>query len=474
MEFGKSKLKSGFKWSAIERVATQISQLLILLVLSRLLGPKTYGLIGMLTIFIAVAQTLVDSGFTSSLVRRKKISQEQYSTIFWFNLGISILLYLLIYSVSDFVAYFYKTPELSDILKIMSLIIIINALCIIHKVKLLVAMDFKTQAVISGISVVISGVGSITFALNGGGVWALVLNSILFSITSTIIFFFKMKWYPSLVFNYRFFKVSFSFSYKLALASLLNTFFDNCYQLVIARFYSIIQVGYFVQAKNLTLLPTNTYSAIVQRVTYRYFSEIKNNKELLKEKYISTIKYTAVIFFPLMISLAFYSKEVIIILMGDQWLPAAEYLSIMALCFCFYPVHAVSLNILNVFGRSDLFLKLEFIKKILMSIFLVLSLSRGINAICWGMVVYSIIATYINSIYISNFLSTSVLELIKTILPIIIISIISAFISYMMVYTFDCTYFKIIGAAFSLIIYVMIFYVYERKTVVFLFKAMGK
>ncbi|CAK7082436.1 lipopolysaccharide biosynthesis protein [Citrobacter sp. RHBSTW-00524] len=468
MEPSNKKLVSGFKWSAIERIITQVSQLFILLILSRILGPKIYGLMGMLTLFIAIAQTLVDSGFTSSLVRKRKVSQEQYSTIFWFNLSTSCLLYIIIYIFSEYIAVFYNSSILCNVLRILALIIIINALCIIHKAKLIIAMDFRTQAVVSFISVIISGATSILFAVNGGGIWALVLNSVVFSSVSTILFFIKVKWLPSLKFNYRFFKVSFSFSYKLTLASLLNTFFDNLYQLIIGRFYSAMQVGYFVQARNLTALPTNTYSAIIQRVTYRYFGEIKNDRKLLRDKYLDTVKYVSFIFFPLMMTFSFYSADIILLLIGNQWVPAAKYISIMCLCFSLYPIHAISLNILNVYGRSDLFLKLEVVKKIIILALLAITLNKGIAAICWGMVIYSVIATYINCIYTNRILTTSFINMLSVILPPIIIASIAAFFSLTIVNIINFEEIRLIGIVISLVFYLFMYYLYERKTIMFL------
>ncbi|EEX9763734.1 O113 family O-antigen flippase, partial [Escherichia coli] len=301
MEKNSDKLRTGVRWSAIERIITQIAQLGILLILSRILGPKAYGLIGMLTIFIAISQTLVDSGFSSALIRRNKNSQKQYSTIFWFNLIVSLLIYAVIFFMSPHISAFYREKELSDILRVLSLLVIINALSIVHRARLTIMMDFKTQTKISLIAVLGSGVVSVILAKNGWGVWALVVNNLVFATISTFLYFWFCKWLPDFIFQLKFFKVTAAFSVKLMIASLLNTFFDNIYQLVIGKVFYPTQVGYFTQAKNLTLLPANTYSAIIQRVTYRYFSEIKNDRVRLRQKYEEVMRISAFIFFPLMI-----------------------------------------------------------------------------------------------------------------------------------------------------------------------------
>ncbi|WP_454706811.1 lipopolysaccharide biosynthesis protein [Enterobacter hormaechei] len=458
-------LKAGFKWSAIERIITQFAQLLVLLVLARILGPKAYGLVGMLTIFIAVSQTLVDSGFSSALIRRNNNTQKQYSTIFWFNFGTALFLYIVIFFSAKEISHFFNEPQLEKIIKILGLVIIINALCIVHRTKLTINLDFKSQSQISFLSVLISGVGSIVVAINGGGVWSIVFNNILFSLLSTIMYFYKCKWVPNLVFNRRFFYATSRFSGNLLVASLLNTFFDNLYQLVIGKFFNTSQVGFFTQAKNLTLLPTNTYSAIIQRVTYRYFSEIKNNRTMLNKQYEETVKYATVIFFPLIFGLAFFSENIVSIILGKEWIITARYIFVLCFCYCFYPIHALSLNVLNVYGRSNLFLKLEVFKKILISLLMIATIKFGIEWMCWGLVLYSVIATYINSIYTNKFLDTTFMKLLSIISPAFIISLVSFFVSHLIINNLSNEFLKLGGLLFGCCVYFMTYYVYDKNTV---------
>ncbi|HGU6390140.1 TPA: O113 family O-antigen flippase [Escherichia coli] len=470
MEKNSDKLRTGVRWSAIERIITQIAQLGILLILSRILGPKAYGLIGMLTIFIAISQTLVDSGFSSALIRRNKNSQKQYSTIFWFNLIVSLLIYAVIFFMSPHISAFYREKELSDILRVLSLLVIINALSIVHRARLTIMMDFKTQTKISLIAVLGSGVVSVILAKNGWGVWALVVNNLVFATISTFLYFWFCKWLPDFIFQLKFFKVTAAFSVKLMIASLLNTFFDNIYQLVIGKVFYPTQVGYFTQAKNLTLLPANTYSAIIQRVTYRYFSEIKNDRVRLRQKYEEVMRISAFIFFPLMISFSIFSNNIIVFLIGKEWEEAAKYISILSWCYVLYPIHAISLNILNVFGRSDLFLKVEIIKKIIITVCLITTYKYGISAICMGMVFYSLLATYINTIHTNRIIKTNFIALIRIISPIAFISMLSATISFVICKFFDNNIIYIFGIMISLIIYYLIYYFVDRKIVLIIWK----
>ncbi|WP_155673687.1 lipopolysaccharide biosynthesis protein [Aliivibrio fischeri] len=422
-----SKINKGFKWSAIERICTQVAQFVIMLILARLLGPHAYGLIGMITVVIAVSQTLVDSGFSLALIRKKEIKDECFDTAFIVNLCMSLFIYTCIFFLSDYVSLYFNEPELTNILKVMGLVIIINSLTLIHKTKLTIELNFKTQSKITILSVLLSGFFSILLANINPSVWVLVFYTICNSVISCFLYYKYVRWIPNFIFSKKEYVSLISFSYKLVIASVLNVVFDNIYNFIIGRYYSTIELGFFSQAKTLSVVPTNTFSSIVQRVTYRHFSEIKDNKENLKNFFISVIKNTSLVFLPLMILLSAYSSLVIEITLGSEWERTSDILKVLALAYSLYPLHAINLNILNVFGRSDLFLKLEIVKKILMILILFFTINHGILGITIGMLVFSFISTYINAIYTYQYINLTMIEQALIVCPIYVVILFSAY-----------------------------------------------
>lgn len=463
------KLVHGIKWSAIERVFTQFIQLVIMIIMARILGPKAYGLVGMLSIFIAISQTLVDSGFSSALIRKKKVLERDYSTVFVCNFVISLFAYIILFICSRRISLFFNETELELIVKALGLVIVINSLTVVHKTRMTILMDFKTQSKISILSVLVSGVISIALALLGFGVWALVINALLNSLIGCFLYYIFSNWKPKINFSMRSFRCLFSFGSNLLIASLLNTTFDNIYQFAIGKYYSVMQVGYFSQAKTLTTVPTNTFSAIIQRVSYRYLTELRHDNDLLSIQYTKIIKYVAVIFFPLMTAFSFFSEPIIMIVLGGKWSVAAQYSSIMAFCYMFYPIHAINLNLLNVVGRSDLFLKLEIAKKILISVILIFTVQAGIKEICYGMVLYSLVATYINSVYTSRFINIGFFKQLNLILPVLFISVTSFLIPYLLSLLISNPFLKLSTILLGAGVYLSIIYFYDRRIFISIF-----
>lgn len=455
------------KWSAIERVCTQLIQFLIMLILARLLGPHSYGIIGMTTIVTAVSQILIDSGFSSALIRMKNIEHKHFDTTFVCNIVFSVFLYGIIYVTAPHIAFYFGQEELVSVLRVVSIIIIINSFSLIHKAKLTINLDFKRQSKITICSVSLSGLISISWAMISPSVWVLVCYMILNATISCSLYYLTSNWHPKIKFCKNAFFEMFSFGYKLVFASVLNAVYENIYSLIIARYYSVVDVGLFSQAKTLSLVPTNTYSSIIQRVTYRYFSEISDDKEKLKLEFLNIIKYSALIFFPCMMLLSSSSELVIGIVLGKEWLDASQILTYLSLCYMLYPLHALNLNILNVYGRSDLFLKLEIFKKILITIILFYTIEHGVIAISQGLFAYSIISTFINSIYTKRYINVSMQDQAKQVLPIYLISLISCHYPTLLFTSGISLPLNMLLSVFTIITAYSAFY---RKEVLFFFK----
>lgn len=424
------KTTNSLKWSAIERLSTQAVQLSVMLILGRMLGPVAFGLIGMLAIFIAISQTLVDSGFSNALIRKKIKTESDYSTTFYFNIFISFLCYTTLYISAPYIADFYKQPQLEILTKVQGLIVIINAFSMIQRTKLIINMNFKTQAKASLISVLLSSILSIFTAYLGFGVWALIIQTLSFSILNTILLNIYSPWLPKKTFSKRSFKYLFSFGSKLLLSNLIDTIYNNIYQIIIGRIFSASQLGLFSQAKNLSYIPAMTLTSVIQRVTYPMLSHINNSNKNFDSIYLLTLKLTATIVFPLLMGLAIISQPLISIILGENWSYAATLLSILCVGYMLYPIHAINLNLLQVKGRSDLFLKLEIIKKLIVTAVLIITVPLGLEAICVGIVAQSYLALLINTYYTGKLTSINIKKQCKSIFPIWLITIICSLLSW--------------------------------------------
>lgn len=427
----KQKTTSSLKWSAIERLATQLVQLIVMLVLARILGPHAFGLIGMLAVFIAVSQVFVDSGLSSALIRKLDRSELDYSTAFYFNIGIALVCYTLLYFCAPYIASFYNQPELTSLTRILALVVIINSFGIIQRTKLSIKMDFKTQAKASLIAVTISSLVAFYLAYYNFGVWSLVAQTLVYAAFNVIFLNIFHRWLPRLNFSLESFGHLFGFGSKLMLSALIDSIYQNIYQIVIGKKFNVLDVGYFTQANQLIKTPATTMTAIIQRVTYPMLSSIQNDENRLNAAYLLTLRLSAVVIFPILFGLGTIADPLIPELLGIEWKPAALLASILAMGFLLYPIHAINLNYLQVKGRSDLFLKLEVIKKVIITIILIITIPYGINAICIGIVIQSYIALFINTYYNGKIGNLSGIIQLKALLPIWLIAIAACSIAWL-------------------------------------------
>lgn len=421
----KDKAKAGLIWSAIERFSTQFIQLAVMLVLARLLGPEAFGLIGMLAVFIALSQTVVDSGMREALIRTVTPTAEDCATVFYFNIGISIGLYGLLFVSSPAIASFYNQPELTSLMRVLGLVVIINSFMVIQQALLSIKMDFKTLAKASLLAVLVSSVIALTLAYLSFGVWALVGQTLSYAFLQVTFLNVLHRWRPQASFSKESFNRLFGFGSKLLLSSMLDTFYQNIYQLIIGKQFNSTQVGFFTQARNLTRIPAATMTSVIQRVTYPMLSAIQHDVPRLERSYLKIMQLAALVIFPLFFGLAVVADDFIPLLLGEEWRASAALVAIIAFGTALYPIHSINLNFLKVKGRSDLFLKLEVIKKIIITLVLFITVPLGVEAICIGMVSTSYFALIINTYYNGKLSSLGLLTQLKALLPIWILSLAS-------------------------------------------------
>lgn len=426
----KQKTITGTIWSFIDSFANQGIQFIVGILLARILSPREFGLIGMLAIFIALSQSFVDSGFTHALIRKRDCTQTDYSTVFYFNLVVGIILYLILFFFAGSISAFFNEPQLELLLQVLGIGLILNAFGMIQRTILTKNINFKFQTRVSVIASTLSGIIALTMAYNGSGVWSLVALTLSRFGFSSILLWMWTKWKPSLIFSTRSFKELFSFGNKLLLSGLIDTAYRNIYYLIIGKYFSTAELGYYTRADQFQALPSQQLTGVFGRVSYPILSAIQNDVKKLRTAYKQIIKSTMLITFVFMLGMAAIAKPMILTLIGEQWLPSVIYLQMLCFVGMFYPLHALNLNMLKVQGRSDLFLRLEIIKKILAIPVIIIGIIYGIKIMILGMLINTIIAYFLNSYWSGKFIGYSSFEQIKDIAPSFILAFTMAVIVY--------------------------------------------
>lgn len=413
----KQKTISGLLWSFIDGFASQGVQLIVGIILARILSPREFGLIGMLTIFIAISQSFIDSGFSNALIRKNNCTQNDYSTIFYFNILISVIFYFLLFIFAETISLFFNEPQLKSLIQVLGIGLLFNSLVIVQRTILTKELNFKLQTRISIVSSLGSGIIAIILAYKGFGVWSLVALTISRFGFSAFFLWFWTTWKPVWIFSKNSFNELFSFGSKLLVSGLIDTIYRNIYNLIIGKYFSAIELGYYTQADQFQSLPSQNLNGVISKVSFPVLSSIQNDKIRLKAAYQKLIKSTMIFSFVLMIGLAAVAKPMVLTLIGEKWLPMVIYLQMLCFVGMFYPLHALNLNMLQVLGRSDLFLRLEVIKKLIAIPTIIIGVFFGIKIMIVGMLITNLIAFYLNSYWSGKFIGYSSFQQIKDILP---------------------------------------------------------
>lgn len=442
----KKKATKGLLWSSVERFSNQGVQFLFSIMLARLLAPSDYGIVAMVVIFFAIAQTFVNSGFSSAIVRKKNRTEADLSTCFYFNILVGFGFYILLFLCSPFIADFYDQPILSPIVKISGLTVLINSLCIVQQAQFTIRIDFKTQAKVTLTSTVISGILGILLAYLGYGVWALVWQGVIGSFIRMFLLWLFSKWRPRESFSKDSFHYLFGYGSKLLASGLLDTTYNNIYPIVIGKFYSPAQLGNFSRAQGWASLPSSNITDILQRVTFPVLTEMQDDDERLATNYRKLLRLSAFVVFPLMMLLAAVASPLVRVVITSKWDACVPYLQIICFAMMWYPIHAINLNLLQVKGRSDLFLRLEIIKKVIGVIVMCVTIPLGVTAMCFGMVFTSINALFINTYYTGKLIKVGYLTQMKDLLPIIFISLLVGACAYASTWFFSTEWIKLFMA----------------------------
>lgn len=419
----KNKTVKGTVWSTLERFSVQGIHFLVMILMARILTPADYGIVGMLAIFIAVSQSLVDSGFSQALIRKQDRSEIDNSTVFYFNIAVGIGMYLILFFSAPLIADFYNEPLLVPITRAIGLSVVFNSLAVVQRALLTVSLDFKTQAKASFIGAIVSGAIGITMAYTGFGVWAIVWQQLSNLAVVTVLLWILSHWKPIWAYSWNSFKELFGFGSKLLASGLLDTVFRNLYLIVIGKFFKASDLGYYTRAHQFTDFASSNITGIFQRVTYPVLCTIQDDDTRLRDVYRRLLKTSAFIIFPLMMGMAGVAKPMIISFLTEKWLFSAILIQILCFSQMWYPVHAINLNLLQVKGRSDLFLKLEIIKKMVTVVILCITIPLGLIAMCIGTIVSSLISLIINTYYTGKLIHLGFFKQMKDLLPTLLLSI---------------------------------------------------
>lgn len=419
----KTRAKKGFVWNTVERFATNGIQFLLTIILARLLSPEDYGIIAMPAIFLALAQVLIDSGFANALIRKTDLNDNDLSTAFYFNIVVGLVAYLLLFLASPLIAVFFNTPILSLLLKVTALVVFINSLGIVQQAVMTKNMDFKTQAIISTLSTIVSGAVGIWMAYNSYGVWSLVFQQISAALIRVVMLWLLGNWHPLRVWSKESFLYLWTFGNKVVIIGFLDTIYNNVYAFVIGKKYNANDLGNYTRAQHFVDMPVNNLNGIIQRVTFPLLSEIQEDNERLGSIYLKIIKITSILINPLMLGLAAMANPLIISLLGEEWIGSVLLFQILCIAKIWTPFNAINMNLLQVKGRTDLQLKLEIVKKTVITIVLVCTICGGVVILVAGFALCTLIAFMINTYYTNRIIGISFIKQIKTIMPSFVISL---------------------------------------------------
>lgn len=412
------KMFKGVAWSAIERISIQAIQLIVTIFLARILTPTEYGTIGILYVFIAISMVFIDSGFTKALIQKKNRTENDISTVFLFNVLVSLLAYLLLYFTAPYISIFFETSELTLLLRILALSLIINALFTVPTTLYTIKFDFKNLTKINFAAAIVSGVVAILMAKNGYGVWSLVGLTLVRSTIAAILTWVWLKWRPNWVFSSKSLREMFSFGSKLLISSLLNVAVNKSYDLAIVKTSSKSDLGQYTQGTKYTDVIFNIMNTILDRVLLPGLTEIQDQHDLLISHTRSIIKSTALFIIPVFLLLAVTAEPLIQILIGDKWLPAVPVMQIFCIARMITVISGININLLYVIGRTDLALRQQYVKIVVRIIFLVIALKHGIIFIALAELCTTVIHFFINTHYPGKIMKYGAFKQIKDITPV--------------------------------------------------------
>lgn len=430
----KQKIISSLIWKFLERSGTQIVQFIVQIVLARLLLPEDYGVVAIVTVFIAIANVFVQYGFNTSLIQKKDVDDTDFSSVFYLSLFIALILYIIIFFTSPFIANFYDQPILIPIFRVLGFTLFFGAVNSIQQAVVARKLEFKKYFFSSIGGILLSGIVGIIWAYNGFGVWSLVVQQLVNIISVMLIMWFTIKWRPKLLFSLKRVKTLFSYGWKFLCSALIDTVYRNIYDLVIGKRFSSKSLAYYNRGKQFPSIIIQNLDGAISSVMLPALSKEQDDREKVKRMMRRAIVTSSYIVFPIAVGLIVVAHPLVKVVLTDKWLPCVPFLQLLAISYSFWPIHTSNLQAISSLGRSDIYLKLEVIKKINGIIILLITLPMGLIPMAIGQVVSGILSTFINSYPNKKLLNYSYFEQIKDICPSLVIAIIMGLVTYSVVF----------------------------------------
>lgn len=419
----KKNVISSLFWRFSERTAAQGVSFIVSVILARLLTPEDYGLIGLITVFISIATVFISSGFGNALIQKENATQTDFSSVFYFSIFMGVAIYVVLFFTAPFIAVFYNEPLLIPVIRVLSLSLIIAGINSVQQAYVSRTMQFKRFFYSAIIGTVISAFIGIFMAYKGFGVWALIAQNLSNQIIDTCVLWFTVKWRPTFEFSFSEMKKMFDYGWKLLFSSLLDTVYNNLYSLVIGKVYSAKDLGYYNRGRNIPNLVITNINGSIQSVMFPAFSNCQGDKVRLKAMVRRSIMTSTYLIMPAMIGLAAVAEPLTILLLTDKWLPSVPFMQFSCFILAFWPIHTANLQAINAVGRSDIFLKLEIIKKIIGFSIMIISIPFGLYTMMIGNCFSAVVSSILNASPNRKLLNYGYREQIKDILPALLLSL---------------------------------------------------
>lgn len=459
-----SKVARSFAWSAAERFSVQGISFLLGIVIARIVSPSSFGLIVIVQIFLSFSQLLIDGGFANALIQKKDRDETDYCTVFFFNLGIAVGLYLLLFFLAPLIAKFYEEPKLTSITRVISLNLILSSLAIVQKTRLTINLDFKTQTRASLLAVVISGIVGILCAFSGFEVWALVVQHVVNQLIISVALMRFSRWRPKLLFSVQSFKRLFSFGSKLMLSNILTSIYINVTSLVIGKKYSSADLAFYNRGYNISQFPSTNLSEGMNRVIFSVLTRVQDDMDSLRKEYLKYLHLAYYIVLPLMGLLLVLARPLIEVLLTAKWLDTVPYLQIFCLNFMLYPLQQQTGNPVAAIGHSDILLKAQILKRIVSFGILIVTLTISIPAVCWGILATSTFETAVNVFICRKEIGVGFRMHIKALLDVIVLSAIICVVVFFFVAFIPSDLLKLlIGGTLGIMLYILATWIFNLQ-----------
>ena len=453
----KKKTVKGVAWTSLNQVLNMGLGFVIGVILARLLSPSDYGLLAMIAVFNAIAFAFLDSGFGNALIRKPDLTEDDNTTAFFFNLVAGVVLFGIIWVIAPWVSAFFDKPILTPLLRAEGSLLIVSSFKIVQNTQLTRALNFKAKMIIRVVSNILGGASGIISAYCGLGVWALVVMHVADAIISLILLWIISPWRPRGRWNKQSFNYLWGYGSKLLASGLLNTIYNNIYPIIIGKFYSAADLGQYSRAQGYASMPSTSLTGVIQQVTFPVLSQIQDDDQRLGNNYRRMLRFTVFIVFPIMIGMAALAHPLVISLVTDKWAQCVPYLQIICFSSMWYPVHAINLNLLQVKGRSDLFLRLEIIKKALITVVVFVCVPFGIIGICCGSVFTSLACLAINTYYTGKLINVGFVRQMMDLTPTLLASLAMGAVVYFAVMPFCNDVVKLaVGIPLGMVLYLAI------------------